>query len=69
MKTIQSAILVITGITCTAIGITIVFYEQKVPFQYVVGVIICFLGLYAIARGMMGLGFKVEPQVGIKLPL
>jgi hypothetical membrane protein len=69
IKTIQSAILVITGIACMAIGITIIFYEQTVPFQYVVGVIIFFIGIFAISRGMIGLGFKAEPQVGTKLPL
>jgi hypothetical protein len=71
MKTIQSAILVITGIACIAIGITIISYEQTVPFpfQYVAGIIIFVVGLFAIARGMTGLGFKIEPQVGIKLPI
>jgi uncharacterized membrane protein len=69
MKTVLSAILVVTGIAFMVIGIIIIFNEQTVPFQYAVGVIIIFLGLFAVARGMTGLGFKAQPQVGIKLPL
>ena len=69
VKTVLSAILVVTGIACMVIGITIIFNEQTVPFQYAVGVIILFIGIFAIARGMIGLGFRAQPQVGVKLPL
>jgi uncharacterized membrane protein len=69
MKTIQSLIYVIAGITCIVIGVVVIFEEQAVPFQYVFGIILCFIGVYAIARGMTGLGFKVQPQVGLKLPI
>ncbi len=68
MKTIQSAISVIAGIACLVMGIIVIFEEQAVPFQYVFGIILCFIGLYAIARGMMGLGFKAQAQAGFKLP-
>jgi len=68
MKTIQSSISVIAGIACIVMGVIITFEEQAVPFQYVFGIILCFIGVYAIARGMIGLGFKVQPQVGMKLP-
>jgi uncharacterized membrane protein len=69
MKTIQSSIFVIAGIVCIVMGVIVIFEEQAVPFQYFFGIILCFIGVYAIARGMTGLGFKVQPQVGIKLPM
>jgi uncharacterized membrane protein len=69
MKTIQSSISVIAGIACIVMGVIVIFGEQAVPFRYVLGIILCFVGVYAIAHGMSGLGFKVQPQVGMKLPI
>ena len=68
MKTIKSSIFVIAGIACIIMGVLVIFREQVVPFQYVFGIILCFIGLYAIARGMLGLGFKAQAQVGYPIP-
>ncbi len=68
MKTIESAISVIAGIACIVIGIIIMFDEHAVFAQYVFGIILCCIGLYAIAYGMRGLGFKAQAQAGFKLP-
>ncbi len=68
MKTIQSAMSVIAGIACLVLGIIVIFDGQAGPFQHVFGIILCFIGLYAIARGMIGLGFKAQAQAGFKLP-
>ena len=69
LKNIQSSISVIAGIACIIIGVMGISKEQAVPFQYVFGIVLCFIGMYAIAHGMTGLGFKIKPHFGMKFPL
>ena len=69
MKTIQSAIYVIAGIAFFILGIIIVFGVTRSFTDYIFGGFLMVLGCYFIARGMLGLGFKAQPHVGLKLPL
>jgi hypothetical protein len=48
--------------------VILIFDEQASTYQKIFGVILLVIGGFAIAKAMMGLGFKAQAQVGFKLP-